>query len=223
MAADDKFDSFFELDKHDSFYFLNWCGQHDISVKRLFVQISSEKTRDQTAENLQKLVEKYLRKFGSTVLAVSLKFTFNCSSRWSYFIKTVFKHCPNLIMFSLNAEMLDLQTWQAEKIFKEVTKCPSLRDWVFLGFSPFSRRADSTLFRSFCSLLKTMLGEDNVRQLFLSRTQRTLQPCQHTLGTLLAMEEKKQLRITRIYERGASPWSHDLCFGRELNVYIYFI
>ena len=125
MAADDKFDSFFELDKHDSFYFLHWCGQHDISVKRLFVQISSEKTRDQTAENLQKLVEKYLRKFGSTVLAVSLKFTFNCSSGWSYFIKTVFKHCPNLIMFSLNAEMLDLEPWHAMKIFKEVTKCPS--------------------------------------------------------------------------------------------------
>ena len=227
-AADDKFDSFFELDdQSDSFSFLQWCGQYRISMKRLVVQISIVRTdniltQENKTENLLKLVEKYLKKFGSAVLAVSLKFTFNCTSAF-YFIQTVFKHCPNLIMLSLNAPMLNLNGRQAMEIIKEVTKCPTLRDWVFVGDSPFVRYATSTLFLSFCSLLKTMLGEDNVHQLFLSRTQRRLQPCQHTLGILQAMVAKKQLRFTRITGGYDCPWFHDMCFGMARPIYIFIL
>ena len=103
IGGNESYDSFFDFNDFDCVFFLKWCQEHDISMKRLFLRISKNNTK--YSKNVLKAVDSYLQKFGSSVLAVSLKFTVNCSSASSV-IQTVFHQCRNVIMFSTVAAFL---------------------------------------------------------------------------------------------------------------------
>ena len=71
----DTLDSFFDMKEFDNSEFLIWCKKNKILIKRMAILVSF-------SEDLLELhiaLDSYLKEFGSSVVAVSFKFNYNCS------------------------------------------------------------------------------------------------------------------------------------------------
>ena len=190
----DTMDSFFDICEFDSLRFLRWCQENEILMRRLVIHVS----RSTNSLDLLIALESYLKKFGSQVIAVSFKFTFNCESATSL-ISLAFRHCPNLIMFSLDGGLLHIPADQCWTILQEARRCHSLYDWVFVGHNPLTTSRATYAYVFFFETLQHLHRFDReITDLFISRRQQTIQACQYTLETLEAVKSNKLFRITFI-------------------------
>jgi hypothetical protein len=122
-------------------------------------------------------------------------------------------------MFALDGPLLKMSPRQCERILQASRGCTFLRDWVFVGRTPLFEDHKFNDIKRFCRTVKDALrGDDEVHELFLSRTQNSLQACQYTMTALESLLEKTRLRLTRIrYECDIKEL--DMMFGMGGCIY----
>jgi len=200
-----------------SLLFLQWCIKYHLRLKRICIHISEydSSTHSQRHPNdLLLLMKTYLEMFGESLLSISFKFTFNCSTACDY-ICVGFDCCKNLIMFALEAPRVEFSRRHFQDIIRQSEKCRNLRVWCFIDGTKIltpdlTKETDhgfNEQVRVFCKSLGTRFGQDGVRQLFLNRSYH--QGCyggihvhpQHALPILLSMRENNQLFICNVGHR----------------------
>ena len=154
------------------------------------------------SENLLELhtaLDSYLKEFGSSVVAVSFKFNYNCGFAPAL-ITLAFEHCPNLILFSLDGGLLHIPFDQCWKILQIARSCHSLRDRIFVGHNPLTTGRDTDAYVYYFENLQHFLYrcDEEIREVFVSRKQKTLQVRQYTLKILEEVKTKKQFRVAFI-------------------------
>ena len=138
-------------------------------------------------------------------------------------ISGVFALCRNIIMFALDGPLLEMSPCQCENIMQTARGCPFLRDWVFVGRTPLIEDHEFNDIKRFCHTVRAALGgDDEVHELFLSRTQRSLQACQYTMTALESLLEKKGLRLTRIRSKRYRKKNINRMLGRHHNRFLLF-
>jgi len=175
--------------------FLIWCKKNKILMKRMAILVSF-------SEDLLELhiaLDSYLKEFGSSVVAVSFKFNYNCGFAPALII-LAFEHCPNLILFSLDGGLLHIREDRCWKILQIARSCHSLRDWIFVGRNPLTTGRDTDAYVYYFENLQHLIirRDVEIREVFVSRKQKTLQVCQYTLEILEEVKTKKQFRVTFI-------------------------